>query len=497
MQANLELVGSSLGAAATFQEKAVARPNVTQQTYSAVPATVSWGQTCRILVAGGGTTNLSNDYKILQNVRLSFNVDIGPTSEDPVAGILGAQYNSLNILSAIESIELLVDEQSVYHLERGGLGTLALKYMNNVIKRASAINTKQYGIFGEMTGMRPNVDITGFGDQLFRAPKASPAASTEVEFSIPLDLLFDDFFNCVDARFLGREWQLVLNLVTMPSYMQNPDPKGAPIPGFLLSYSQRNANPDPAHHVDRRPFYKWTNIRLEFDQLSMPRNIFAGDERIHTNQMFYSHAVAVHPGNRYSIQLGQSFRVLTHIRHLYMWVQQAVQLPMQFTDGDLAPQFQGIIPLLSECTVNIYWNGERTFEGNTPNQLDNLMDRYNQAEFSAHKLLRIPLLGSVTTFPETSLAPCLERIYPAPIPISYPSHVHAFDYHSESIHSTVLWGPDNSCPTGHHVVVDFAQPFDINGTVWQHQLCLALEASSTVSLKIQGNGRVLVKRIHN
>ena len=47
------------------------------------------------------------------------------------------------------------------------------------------------------------------------------------------------------------------------------------------------------------------------------------------------------------------------------------------------------------------------------------------------------------------------------------------------------------------VVIDFAQPFDISGTVWQHQLCLALEASSTVSLKMQGNGGVLVKRIHN
>ena len=107
MQSNLELVGTSLGAAVTFQEKVHARPNVQQQVFASVPGNVTWGQTCRILAPGGGVLNLGNDYKIQQNARLSFTVDIGPVSADPTTGVHGAQYNSLQILSAIESLELL------------------------------------------------------------------------------------------------------------------------------------------------------------------------------------------------------------------------------------------------------------------------------------------------------------------------------------------------------------------------------------------------------
>ena len=100
------------------------------------------------------------------------------------------------------------------------------------------------------------------------------------------------------------------------------------------------------------------------------------------------------------------------------------------------------------------------------------------------------------TFPETDMAPCIERVYPAPITIGYQTHTHAFDYQSEAVHSTVLWGNGNTRPTGWHVV-DFHLPFATEGSVWQNQMCLALEASSTVSLKIQHNGRVLVKIIYN
>ena len=195
-QANVELVGASLGQAATFQEKVHCKPNVIQQTFTAIPSSVSWGQTCRALCPGGGVLNLPGDIKMFQNVRLSFSVSIGPVT----AEIMGAHYNSLQILQAIESIECLIDEQSVYHLERGSIGTLALKYQNSVIKRTGDLSAKVYGIFPHISG--PTLRRVR-GVNCSEPVRPPPAGSTAVEFSIPLDFLFDDLFNNVDSRWDG------------------------------------------------------------------------------------------------------------------------------------------------------------------------------------------------------------------------------------------------------------------------------------------------------
>jgi len=491
-QGNVELVGTSLGQTATFREKVSCNPTVHQQVFTAIPSTVQWGQTFRILAPGGGVLNRQNDFKMFQNVRLSFTMSLGPVTPE----IHGMQCNSLQCLNAIESIELLIDQQSVYHLERGSLGTLGLKYCNNVIKQTNNLGVKGYGIFDEMFGMKP--DSNGApGDLLFRSPKSSPAGFTDIEFSLPLSMIFDDLFTNVDSRFLGREWEVVVQLATMPPFQTNIHAGAPPVPGWKLYYSQSNVNPDPHIHVDMRAQYRWSNIRLEWEMLSLPKSIFTGDERIHTNQMFYANSVATHGGTRYAVQLGQSFRTLTHIRALYVWQQIAVDTPIGIFDAEIPPMIHGIIPLLDQSRVNIYWNGESIFKGDDNLSIDLLIDRYNQAEFSAHKLKRERLLGSQNTFPETNMAPCIERQYPIPVLIGYQTHTHKYDYGSEAVHSTVLWGVDNSCPTGYQIVFDFSKAFPQDSTIWQDQMIYALEASSTVHFKLQQDGRVAVKRVHN
>ena len=488
MTDNIDLVTlrgvSGSGPQKTLGTKIPAFPDTKTIVYEGIPNQVTWGMVSRVMMPGGSSLQRANFFPLWRRMVLRFDCGL----DTPVtAGVTNIRMHPLCILNCIEEITLSADNQVVVSLQNGTQGLIAQKFVDSVIGRAPENTISGDSVAQFLHDLsRTSIDAATNGANRFCSYETTAAGSLMLtDRGLDLGLLFDGYTDMCNPAQFGRELMLEITLRDMP-------PTIGTVHGQLLCYSQEGAE---AASADMRSSFKFTNLRVEIEQMSYPQNPWSQIPAFtHTFLEWNLANIAIDLTGAnvvHRFQLGQTHPAKANIRRLLFWTQ---EIAGYFADGMNANDGTGRDqPTTTFGKTDSYWlngggswrldrNGVAVIEAN-----DQVRQHFNSVECQCVCWggVRLPP-RNVPTVNSTSY------ITAAQVLLTPPPHPHREQWDNVDVHTQIPFGISNNSPCEWSWEYTAAQP---DPYVWRDECHIVLENYRSVSVVIdQRTGRASVSR---
>jgi len=371
-------------------------------SYPALPSNPTWASVARISLPAGRTTR-PGSFKEWENVALVFDIGCGTTT--PVGDTSAIQMTPVQIMNTIRTIELRVNETTLFILEQGEYGAITQIWMQSLLKRMTpeiyvgeSLLPLLYGVYNF------GVNETYGGTNILMNPMKAAMMARDVR--INRSDLFSGLFTKVDPRVFGNDLEIVITYVDTPVILSGSYQA-------LLYYSHFDGD---GTTVDLRSSWGLVNLRAEIQQNEYLHDPWAKvyqSPRTHTISTITTTTVPFAADGTYRIMLGQSFSGRTHINAFHLWYQTIWEVAGSGSGTTMAENprvFAGlhqaiysITPTGQQSILKFECDGESVFELDTQGALLDNNIQYQKATFGEPKNRPLPCYSAAAIDPEGPL----------------------------------------------------------------------------------------------